>query len=169
MNKVFHYVLLISGLWLLAFPTMAEPPTGYPFVGHDEGMQLAQQHNKKAFLYFGRYGCGYCNKTNLESFSDANLRELYTKNYALIYVDAESGERITLPTGERITEMELGARLNAFGTPVFLYLEPNGELILRAPGYKTVQDFKDMDRYVQSGAYRNQSINEFLRTQAKTP
>jgi thioredoxin-related protein len=169
MKKVFHYVFLLSWLWVPADLALAEPPTGYPFVGHDEGMRMAQQQNKKAFLYFGRYGCGYCAKTNLESFSDAALRELYVKNYALIYVDAESGERITLPNGERITEMELGARLNVFGTPVFLYLEPNGDLILRAPGYKTVKDFKDMDRYVQSGAYRDQSINEFLRTQAVTP
>lgn len=162
-------IYIISLIFITTQPLMAEPPDGYPFLGYNQGMQLAQQQNKKVFLYFGRYGCGYCGKTNIETFSDTSLRKRYTKNYILIYVDAESGKRITLPTGERITEMELGARLNIFGTPVFLYLEPNGDVILRAPGFKTVKDFTDMDRFIQGNHYHSQSINEFLASQSQQP
>lgn len=147
---------------------LADPPEGYPFVTYDVGMVQARAENKKAFLYFGRFGCGYCGKTNVETFSDNSLRKLYSKNYVLIYVDAESGTRLNLPSGERITEMELGARLNVLATPVFLYLEPGGEVILRAPGYKTVKDFVEMDRFIQGGHYKTQSINEFLKQQTKT-
>lgn len=150
-------------------PSQAEPPKGYPFHGYDEGMRLAQQQHKKIFLYFGRYGCGYCGKTNIESFSDATLHKIYPEHYVLIYVDAESGKRINLPSGERITEMELGARLNVVGTPVFFYMEPDGKVILRAPGFKTVRDFRDMDRYVQSGLYHKESINDFLKQQSTKP
>ena len=164
-----HYRWLIFLYFMVVGQLQAEPPQGYPFVGYDQGMAQAQSQHKKVFLYFGRYGCGYCGKTNVETFSDIGLRELYSKNYILIYIDAESGERITLPSGERITEMELGARLNVFGTPVFLYLESNGDMILRAPGYKTVKDFLDMDRYVQTGAYHKQSINEFLSGRKAKP
>ena len=147
----------------------AEPPKGYPFKGYDEGMRIAQQQHKKIFLYFGRYGCGYCGKTNIESFSDATLHRLYPKHYVLIYIDAESGKRINLPSGERITEMELGARLNVVGTPVFFYMEPDGKVILRAPGFKTVKDFMDMDRYVQSNRYHEMSINDFLKQHPQQP
>ena len=143
-------------------PLLADPPADYPFVDFDEGLRQAQAEGKKVFLYFGRYGCGWCDKTNQETFSDAGLKRLYTSHYALVYVDAESGRRLTLPTGERITEMELGARLNVFATPVFAYLEPDGELIFKAPGYKTVDEFRDFDRYVQSGRYREQGLLEFL-------
>ena len=157
-------------LFLLYLATaQAEPPKGYPFMGYNEGLQLAQQQHKRIFLYFGRYGCGYCGKTNVETFSDAGLRKRYTKNYILVYVDAESGRRITLPSGERITEMELGARLNIYGTPLFLYMEANGDPILRAPGYKTVADFVNMDRYVQGNFYHKQSINEFLQADKPKP
>ena len=145
----------------------AEPPQGYPFIAYDEGMAQARMQNKKVFLYFGRFGCGYCTKTNIETFSDNALHKLYARNYVLVYVDAESGKRLNLPNGERITEMELGARLNVFATPVFLYLDTDGKVILRAPGFKTVKDFMDMDRYVQGGYYKTQSINEFLQQQAR--
>lgn len=151
---------------LVAGVVRADPPDGYPFVSYDQGLRMAQEQGKKIFLYFGRYGCGWCEKTNKETFSDPALRKRYTEHYVLVYVDAESGNRLQLPNGERITEMELGARLNVFATPVFLYLEPNGKVILRAPGFKTVKDFRDFDRYVQSGKYKQEGIMEFLKDQS---
>lgn len=155
--------ILFTGLFLLSTLLWAQPPKGYPFVSFDVGMAQAQQSHKKMFVYFGRFGCGYCDKVNRETFVDAALRKLYIKNYVLVYVDAESGDRLTLPDGERLSGMELGAQLNVFSTPVFLYMEPDGKLILRAPGYKTVKDFMDFDRYVQGGYYRSKSINEYLK------
>jgi thioredoxin-related protein len=141
---------------------LADPPDNYPFLRYDIGLQQAQQENKPVFLYFGRHGCGFCAKTNKESFSDADLKKRYLKNYVLVYVDAESGERLTLPSGERITEAELGAQLNVFATPIFMYLDKNGEVLFRAPGFKTVKEFVEFDQYIQEGHYKTKSINEFL-------
>ena len=155
--------ILLVCFCLFSSLSWAQPPKSYPFVSFDVGMAEAQQSHKKMFVYFGRFGCGYCDKVNRETFVDKSLRTLYIKNYVLVYVDAESGDRLTLPDGERLSGMELGARLNVFSTPVFLYMEPQGKLILRAPGYKTVKDFMDFDRYVQGGFYRSKSINEFLK------
>jgi len=155
-------LLLLSCPGFIA-PVFAEPPDNYPFIRYDEGLQLAKAQNRDIFLYFGRYGCGYCAKTNVETFSDKSLRELYIKNYVLVYVDAESGERLTLPDGEVITEMDLGQRLNVFATPMFVYLDPDGKVVFKAPGYKTVQEFKQFDGYVQGKHYKTRSINEFLK------
>lgn len=140
----------------------ADPPPGYPFVAFDAGLAAARAHNKPVFLYFGRYGCAWCDHTNKRTFSDAALKQLYSDHYVLVYVDAESGKRLTLPSGERITEAELGVRLQAFATPLFVYLTPQGEKILQVPGFKTVQDFRDYDRYVRGGHYRRQTLLEFL-------
>ncbi len=158
-------LVLGLALALLAGAAVADPPAGYPFLAYDEGLERAQAQDKRIFLYFGRYGCGWCEKTNEETFSDPGLRELYTEHYVLVYVDAESGRRLTLPNGERITEMELGARLNVVATPVFAYLEPDGTPIFRAPGFKTIEDFELFDRYVRGGHYRRQSFSEFLSAQ----
>jgi thioredoxin-related protein len=155
-------LIFILGLSLASALSWAEPPAGYPFVSFDVGMAEAQKTHKNLFVYFGRFGCGYCAKVNRETFVDKTLHDLYINNYILVYVDAESGDRLTLPDGERLSGMELGARLNVFSTPVFIYMEPDGKQILRAPGYKTVKDFKDFDRYVQGGFYRTKSINDFL-------
>ena len=147
---------------LATFIVHADPPQDYPFVSYDAGLLQAQEKNKPIFVYFGRYGCGFCAKTNKESFSDPEVKKRYIDNYVLVYVDAESGNRLTLPSGERITESELGAQLNVFATPIFMYLDKNGEVLFRAPGFKTVEDFVHFDEYIQQGHYKTKSINEFI-------
>ena len=155
---------LFTGIVFFAMLVVAQagPPDKYPFLSYDEGMQLARQESKKIFLYFGREGCGWCEKTNKEAFSDPRLRQKYISHYVLVYVDAESGRRLTLPSGERITEMELGVRLKAFATPLFAYLEPDGRLIFKVSGIQTVKDFNDYDRFVHGGLYKTRDIQQFL-------
>ena len=154
--------VLAAGCLLWAGAVLADPPKGYPFVDFDAGLKAAKASGKPIFMYFGRYGCAWCDHTNKKTFSDAGLKKLYSENYALVYVDAESGKRLTLPSGERITEAELGARLQAFATPLFVYMTPQGEKIFQAPGFKTVKDFQDYDRYVRGGHYKQKTLLEFL-------
>jgi thioredoxin-related protein len=158
--RLFRWLLVASCMWATA--TLADPPRGYPFVSFDAGIKAAHASGKPIFLYFGRYGCAWCELTNKKTFSNASLKKLYLDNYELVYVDAESGKRLTLPSGERITEAELGVRLQAFATPLFVYLTPQGDKIVQIPGFKTVQDFRDYDRYVRGGHYKQKTLLEFL-------
>lgn len=154
------FVGLIGALAVLSI-SHADPPEGYPFLRFDEALKAAKQQNKKIFLYYGRYGCGYCDKTNKEAFSDPSLRKLYIDHYILTYVDAESGRRLTLPNGERLSEMELGARLKALVTPVFIYMEVDAQPIVKIPGVQTVQDFRKYDQYIYGGHYKYQTLAQF--------
>jgi thioredoxin-related protein len=142
--------LLLFMLTLVAAPPVwAEAPEGYPFLPFDQAMAQASAEHKPLFVYFGRYGCGYCEKTNREAFSDSAVRAAYTEHYVLAYVDAESGKRLHLPTGERITERELGTRYDAFVTPVFTFMNTDGEALLRLVGVQRVVDLSEADRKVQ--------------------
>lgn len=134
---------------LLSLPVMAEPPHGYPFQSFDKAVQQAQTQNKLLFVYFGRYGCGYCDKTNKEAFSDKRVREAYTRHYVLAYVDSESGKRVHLPSGERVTEREVGTRYNAFVTPVFTFMTAEGRPLLRLVGVQRIEDLREADSKVQ--------------------
>jgi thioredoxin-related protein len=153
------------GLLLASGAALADPPEGYPFVAFDEGLRQAKAQNRPIFLYFGRFGCGWCDMVNKQAFSNRELHDLYVKDFVLVYVDAESGKRLRLPSGERITEADLGVRYKAFATPLFLFLQPDGKEIARIPGIQTVQNFRDYDRFVMEGHYRTQTLVEFLRGQ----
>ena len=140
-------LLLIS---VFSLPAIAEPPAGYPFLAFDEAMQQATQQGKPLFVYFGRYGCGYCDKTNAETFTDAKIKQQFTEHYVLAYVDSESGKRLRLPTGERITERDLGTRYDAFVTPVFSFITVDGDVLARLVGVQRVVDFMDAHKQVQA-------------------
>ncbi len=155
--KLLALLLLLSSL-----PALADPPPGYPFIDHDAGIRQARQEDKPILLYFGRYGCAWCDHVNRKTFFDPGLKQLFTENYVLVYVDAEGSKRLRLPSGERLTEGELGARLGAFATPLFVFMSPQGKVITKIPGFKTVADFRDYDRYVRGGHYQKQTLLEFL-------
>lgn len=155
--------ILFLALLSVCSIALADPPKDYPFVSFDKGLSEAKAQNKKVFVYFGRFGCAYCDIVNKTVFIDPDLKALYIKNYVLVYVDAESGKRLRLPSGEKITEADLGAHYKVFGTPVFVYLEADGKVIGSIPGMQTVQNFKDYDRYVMEGHYKTQSLLEFLK------
>ena len=141
--------ILILITLLLTSPVMAGSPKGYPFQSFDKAMQQAQAEKKLLFVYFGRHGCGYCEKTNKEAFSDKQIRKSYIKNYVLAYVDAESGKRLRLPSGERVTEREVGTRYNAFVTPVFTFMTTDGKPLLQLVGFQRVVDLRDADNKIQ--------------------
>lgn len=164
MKNFFLTALAAAGLW--AGAVLADPPKGYNFVDFDTGLAAAKASGKPIFMYFGRYGCAWCDHTNKTTFSNGDLKKRYSDHYVLVYVDAESGKRLTLPTGERITEAELGARLKAFATPLFVYFTSQGEKIFQAPGFKTLKDFQDYDRYVRGGHYKQKTLLEFLGGQS---
>lgn len=142
-------LLALLLLTVFSLPSSAEPPDGYPFLPFDQAMQQAQEKDMPLFVYFGRYGCGYCDKTNKEAFSDSKVRQQYTANYVLAYVDSESGKRLRLPSGERITERELGTRYNAFVTPVFSFITTDGDVLTRLVGVQRTVDLLDADKKVQ--------------------
>jgi thioredoxin-related protein len=148
MHRAVRSILFLSAV-LSGAVAQAEAPEAYPFQPFDQAMRQAQDTGKPLFVYFGRYGCGYCEKTNREAFADPDVRARYTQHYALAYVDAEGGGRLRLPSGERITERELGTRYDAFVTPVFSFMTPSGDLLLRLVGVQRIEDLVEADDRVQ--------------------
>ena len=136
-------------MFMLTTSASANPPAGYPFLRFDQAIEQAAAEAKPVFLYFGRYGCGYCDRTNKEAFSDPVVRERYTSHYVLTYVDSESGRRLRLPSGERITERELGTRWNAAVTPVFTFMTPDGTRVLQLIGLQDKASLLEADRKIQ--------------------
>ena len=114
------------------------------------------------FLYFGRYGCSSCRKMHQEVFSDPELRARYSDHYVLAYVDTESGERLRLPNGERLTEMQFASRSRVLGTPTFFFIASDQKPLVKLIGFKTIEEMNSYDDYISGGHYRRQSLQEFL-------
>lgn len=159
MNKVLH---LLAGLALFAGAVYAEPPTGYAFQSYSAALRSAAVSGKPVFLYLGRHGCGYCAKTNQESFSDATLRDRLSESFELAYVDSEGGGRLQLPNGERLTEAAFAERLNVLGTPVFFALHADGTEITRVYGFQSAAELLTLQEYIAAKHYKTVAFRDFV-------
>lgn len=153
--------ILLSGL-VTSGAARAAPPAGYDFLSYDQALTRAAQQQKPVFLYFGRYGCSSCRKMHQEVFSDPELRARYSDHYVLAYVDTESGERLRLPNGERLTEMQFASRSRVLGTPTFFFIASDQKPLVKLIGFKTIEEMNSYDDYISGGHYRRQSLQEFL-------
>src|SRR5262249_30863872 len=78
--------LVVATLSMLS-PANAGPPEGWPFVRYEEGMTLAKTTKRPVFILFGLEPCPFCDHLNANTFSDPKLRELYSREYVLIYME----------------------------------------------------------------------------------
>lgn len=158
-------VALIIAL-VIATPAQAAPPDGYAFKNLTQALQTAKAEAKPMLLYFGRYGCSTCRKMSKEVFTDAALAARMNADFALAYVDTESGRRIRLPSGERATEQQFATRsiLGApiLGTPTFVYYDAAQQPLFKKAGFQSIERMREYARYVAGGHYRAQSLAEYM-------
>ena len=161
-------------LFLVACPlwsgAQAGPPEGWPFVSYEEGMPLAKQANKPAFILFGLEPCPFCDQLNANTFSNAKLRELYSREYVLIYMEIKGlneQSQHTLPDGATISHKDFVRKHRAFVAPAWAYYDRNGAKAFQGAGSEeTVQNFFDFHTYVAGEHYKQATFNEFLGTQS---
>ena len=144
---------------------MAGPPEEYRFLSLTEATQLASSEKKPMLLYFGRYGCSTCRKMHAEVFSDDSLVEKYNTDFVLAYVDTESGDRIKLANGERITEMQFATRSRIIGTPTFIYFSPEQKPLFKKAGFQTIAQMNLYGDYILENHYRSMPLQEFMASQ----
>ena len=133
---------------LLAVAVQADAPDGYDFKSLDMAMQQANKETRLVFVYFGRKDCGYCEKTNKETFIDDDVHEMYSENYVLAYVDSESDKNLNLPDGV-LTEKAISKQHKVTATPVFAFMTPKGKVIHKMWGVQTIKDLILADRKIQ--------------------
>jgi thioredoxin-related protein len=165
-SSIVRLPLAIVFLLALSIETLvAAPPEGYQFLSLTEAALLASQENKPMLLYFGRYGCSICRKMHAEVFSDASLSEKYNDAFVLAYVDTESGNRIKLANGERITEMQFASRSRILGTPTFIYFSPEQKPLFKKAGFQSVAQMNLYGDYILDKHYQSIPLQEFMAQQ----
>ena len=157
---------LLSLLCLLlpVSAVLAAPPETYQFLSLTEAMQQSSAQNKPMFLYFGRYGCSTCRKMHKEVFTDATMQERYNNDFVLAYVDTESGKRIKLPSGERMTEMQFATRNRILGTPTFIYFSSEQKPLFKKAGFQSIEQMNAYGDFVSGAHYQSKTLKQYMAT-----
>ncbi len=90
--------------------------------------EVSNASGEPLFVYFRSETCGWCKKFEEESFTNESIVGTLSDSFTIVTIDVYKQKNITRYYGVR-------------GTPVELFLYPNGTEIRRLPGYVDNQTF----------------------------
>lgn len=98
---------------------------------YDEGVVIAQKTGKPMLIYFWTIWCTYCEKMQVEVFPYPPVKEILEEDFVLIAIDMDVNKDDT-------------NRFNIQAPPHELFLDENGKIITRIPGYIPEEEFLDI-------------------------
>jgi thiol:disulfide interchange protein DsbD len=89
-------------------------------------MQEAKASNKSIFVDFYADWCAYCVEMDEVTYQDPQVKEKLTENYVLLKLNVDDNP-------------ELSQKYRAYGLPIMIILDSNGNEINRIIGYQSPQ------------------------------
>lgn len=126
----------------------------------EDARKKAEKEGKKVVIYANAVWCTYCKKQEKEVFSQKNVQELTNKHFYAVWLDIESQEKMIF-RGEEISQRDFARAMRITGTPTFIFLDSEGEIIAGQPGFIPEDLYMQILRFVGTDAYLDQSFAEF--------
>ncbi|MES9992646.1 MAG: thioredoxin fold domain-containing protein [Candidatus Thiodiazotropha sp.] len=155
----------------LVNPGFHEKPAWFKssFLDLQEDLQEATDEGKRLILYFHQDGCPYCAKLLNENFSIKAIVEKTNQAFQLIAINIWGDREVTGLEGETITEKAFAASMKVMYTPTLLFLNEQGERVLRINGYYAPHRFMAALDYVADGEERKLSFRDYLAHKQPVP
>jgi thioredoxin-related protein len=139
------------------------------FLDIREDIDEAQAAGKRVLLYFYQDGCPYCKKLIETNFS---LKDTVTRtrdNYEVIAINMWGDREVTDLSGALITEKGFSKALRVMFTPTLLFMDEQGEVVLRMNGYYPPHKFNAALDYAAEHDGKTPSFREYLAQVAPVP
>ncbi len=127
-------------------------------------LKNAEKNNKNLVLLWEQIGCVYCAKMHANVFTKADIVELINQSFEVVQMDMRGSRKFVGLDGIETTEAEIARNLVVNATPTTMFLDINGDITFRAPGYVKPKFFKAIYIYVREKAYEKQTIFEWIKT-----
>lgn len=126
----------------------------------------SEQPARPLMVLFEQKVCAACDELHGEGFKRPEVVALLPGLRAA-RVDIASREKLTTPTGEKLTMHDWARRLNIIYTPSLVFFDAAGREIFRVEGYLRPFHLASSLDYIVSGAYREQpEFQRFIEARA---
>lgn len=126
------------------------------FLDIREDVREAAADNKRVMLYFYQDGCPYCKKLLDTNFALRDTVERTRKFLDVVAINLWGDREVTGFDGEFTTEKQFAADLKVMFTPSMLFLDEQGEVVMRLNGYYPPHEFSAVLDYV--GRHQEQQL-----------
>ena len=121
----------------LVNPGYQEKPAWFKesFLDIREDVAEAADANRRVILYFYQDGCPYCAKLLRDNFADKGIVRQTRENFDVVAINMWGDREVTGFDGSATTEKALAGDLQVQFTPTMLFLDEEGQVVLRVNGY----------------------------------
>lgn len=133
------------------------------FLDLREDLKEANGEGKYLFIMFYQEGCPFCDKMRRITFKDERVRKYFTEHFYMIEINIKGSLPVVDVDGKEYTEKTFSRKYGVRATPVFLFYDRKGEVILKLPGYYRPEEFLLVGKYIVEGHYKRENIFKFIR------
>lgn len=117
-------------------------------------------------LLFTTEGCSYCDVFIRKSLGDPELAALTQKSFDSIGFEIFDDSEITAPDGMTMPIKQFANQVGAEYSPTLVFLNTDGEMLLKVVGYQSPQRFRILLDFFRDGHYQTSSLSDYA-TQLK--
>jgi thioredoxin-related protein len=111
--------------------------------------------------------CPYCQKMQETVYSNATVQKYLGDNFTYVRLNSDTTAGTHQYRDRTLSTKQLASALGAKGVPTTTFLKPDGTPIARQPGFIKRPMFLRIMRYIGSGAYQDQSFQEFTSARSE--
>lgn len=152
-------------------PGYAEKPDWFAnsFLDIREDVAAAAAADKRVILYFYQDGCPYCKKLLDTNFALQATEAMTRRHFEVIAINMWGDREVTDINGGMTTEKEFAGALRVMFTPTMLFLDEQGEVVLRINGYYPPHKFNAALEYAAVNSGGDPSFREYFEALSPVP
>ena len=137
------------------------------WLGVTEGLLQAKTSHKRILVDVYAKWCGWCKQMEEKVYGSKEVSDYITQKYVPIKLDGESKARV-LFGGKEISEENLAELFQTKGYPTTVFLDSEGEFLVKLDGYLGKELFLKVLKYIGEDAFEQKSFGEYAGTSFPT-
>jgi len=152
-------------------PGYEEKPAWFAnsFLDIREDVADATASGKRVILYFYQDGCPYCKKLLDTNFALHQTEDMTRRHFEVIAINMWGDREVTDFNGAMTSEKKFASTLRVMFTPTMLFLDEQGEIVLRINGYYPPHKFNAALNYAAIHTGSDPSFREFFEVLSPVP
>jgi len=118
------------------------------FLEFEDDVLEAAEEGRRVILFFHQDNCPYCNALVERNLSQKHIEEKLRRHFDVVALDLRGDRDVVSVDGTRYSEKNFARALNVQFTPTLLFLDEQGNLVLRLNGYVAPREFEAALDYV---------------------
>lgn len=155
MKKLFGLFTLVSLLIVSAMQA--------DIISYDNKLKA---NGKNVMLILGSKNCPYCDVLKKDLNNDKELKSLIQDKMHVYYVPID--EQVSVEMGDstppvKTSSLSLKMQFGSRVTPTIVMFDKQWSRVIQVPGYADPKQMKAFVKYVNSGAYKDKDLGEYLK------